>query len=51
MEEGDGESYYALYALHHFHWPPSTFIQLPRREKAAVIAMIDEGLRQKRQKP
>lgn len=45
MEEGDGESIYAMYALHHFYWRPRDFLLLPRREKAIVIAMIDEKLR------
>ncbi len=33
---------YALYALHNFSWKPSEFLDLPIREKAAVIAMIDD---------
>ena len=38
--EGDGEAWYAYYALHRFHWKPSEFAALPFDEKAMVIAMI-----------
>jgi len=31
-----------MYALHNFNWKPSEFLNLPYREKAAVIAMINE---------
>ena len=44
MEEGDGETFYAMFALHFFHWRPQEFIMLPLREKAAVVAMIDRRL-------
>lgn len=35
---------YAFYALHKFHWEPSKFLNLPMREKALVMAMIDERI-------
>lgn len=44
MEEGDGETFYAMCALHFFHWQPQKFVMLPLREKAAVVAMIDRRL-------
>lgn len=30
-----------MYSLLNFGWKPTTFLELPRKEKAAVIAMID----------
>ncbi len=45
MDEGDGETMYSYYCLHRFHWPPSRFLGLDIREKAAVIAMIDERIK------
>lgn len=45
MSEDDGETWYAYYCLNKFHWPPSQFVNLPIREKALVIAMINERSR------
>lgn len=42
MKEGDGETWFAYYCLHKFHWEPSKFANMPMREKALVIAMIKE---------
>lgn len=50
MEEGDGEAFYAMCALHFFHWHPQEFIMLPLREKAAVVAMIDRRLESMRER-
>ena len=41
MEEGDRDTFYAMFSLHHFHWKPQDYCRLSRREKAAVMAMID----------
>lgn len=46
MAEGDGETWYAYYTLHKFHWTPSQFANLPHKEKALVIAMIDEKIKE-----
>ena len=46
--EGDGETWYAYYALNKFHWEPSRFANLPIKEKALVIAMIDERISQEK---
>lgn len=35
---------YAYYCLHKFHWEPSKFSKLRLKEKALVMAMIDERL-------
>lgn len=35
---------YAYFALNKFHWEPSRFVNLPFKEKAMVIAMIDERI-------
>jgi hypothetical protein len=34
--------------LNKFHWEPSRFATLPFKEKAMVIAMIDERLKQEK---
>ena len=36
---------YAYYCLHKFKWSPSEFCFKPRREKAAIIAFIDEKVK------
>lgn len=42
---------YAYYCLHKFHWTPSVFSNLSEREKAIIMAMIDERLEdEKKQK-
>ena len=46
--EGDGETMYAYYCLHRFHWRPRMFESMPAREKALVIAMIDERIKQEK---
>lgn len=48
MKEGDGETWYAYYALNKFHWEPSKFVNLPFKEKALVIAMIDERIEEEK---
>ena len=40
--------WYAYYALNKFHWEPSRFANLPFKEKALVIAMIDERIAQEK---
>ncbi|MGL4875180.1 MAG: hypothetical protein ACRC30_11090 [Clostridium sp.] len=39
---------YAYYCLHKFNWEPSKFATLSRREKALVIAMIDERVKEEK---
>ena len=39
---------YAYYCLHKFHWPPSQFAELSLNEKAMVMAMIDERLKEEK---
>lgn len=39
---------YAYYCLHKFHWPPGQFANLPLKEKALVIEMIDERLKEEK---
>lgn len=52
MKEGDGETMYAYYALHTFNRFPHELLALPRTERAAVYAFIDERVKEekKRQK-
>ena len=38
-----------MYAVLNFKWTPSQFSDLPRREKAFVIACIDERVRAERE--
>lgn len=46
MQDGNnGEILYAHYVLHQFHMLPSTFSDLPIREKAMVMAFIDEKVK------
>lgn len=45
MREGDGDANYAYFALHKLHILPSVFLGLPRKEKAFVIAAIDERIK------
>lgn len=42
MQEGDGETNYAYYALHKLNIMPWDFAALDPRKKSALIAMIDE---------
>lgn len=44
----DAEVGYAMYCLNKFHWEPSRFVNLPQKEKAFVIACIDERLKQEK---
>lgn len=39
---------YAYYCLHRFRWRPRKFIEMPDREKALVMAMIDECIRREK---
>ncbi|HFD2064472.1 TPA: hypothetical protein ACF2DS_000166 [Clostridium perfringens] len=39
---------YAYYCLHKFHWLPSQFAELSLNEKAMVMAMIDERLKEEK---
>lgn len=48
MAEGDGETMYAYFAFHKIHMRPSEFANLPQREKALIIAFIDEYEKQKK---
>lgn len=45
MDADDGEANYAYYCLHKFHWKPSEFVSLPQREKAFIIASINERIK------
>ena len=46
--EDDPETVYAYYCLHRFNWEPSKFAFMPRREKATVIAFIDERVKKEK---
>ncbi len=48
MKEGDGETMYAYYALLQFYKFPHEVIELPRRERAAVYAFIDERVKEEK---
>lgn len=37
-----------MYCLNKFHWKPSDFVNLPRKEKAFVIACIEERIKQEK---
>lgn len=39
---------YAYYCLMKFHWEPSKFVNLPFNEKALVIAMIDQRIKEEK---
>ena len=38
----------AYYCLHKFHWEPSKYLNLPRKERATVHAMIRERIAQEK---
>lgn len=46
MAEGDGDTWYCYYAVMKLHWKPSDYAFLPPREKALLIAFIDERIKQ-----
>lgn len=46
--EDDPETVYAYYCLHRFNWEPSKFAFMSRREKATVIAFIDERVKKEK---
>ena len=50
IEGGDSEANFAYYCLHEFHLLPSDFLQLPRREKAFIIAAIQVRAENERKK-
>ena len=37
---------YCYYCLHRFRWPPHIFNEMPVREKALVMAMIDHRIKE-----
>lgn len=39
---------YAYYALSKWGWEPSKFVNLPRKEKFVVIAMIDDFIKEEK---
>lgn len=39
---------YAYYCLHRFRWPPSQFANMPIKEKALVIEMIRERIKEEK---
>ena len=45
----DGESAYCMYTVLHFHWKPSDFAKLNHKEKAFVIACIDERVQSEKE--
>ena len=47
MAEGDGETMYAYFAFLKIHMRPSEFANLPVKEKALIIAFIDEYNKEK----
>lgn len=48
MAEGDGETAYAYFAFCKFGMRPSEFADLPVKEKALIIAFIQEYQTQKK---
>ena len=42
LKEGDGETAAAYFCLHELHKWPHEFLALPLREKAAVVAFLEE---------
>ena len=48
MAGNDGETMYAYFAFHKIHMRPSEFASLPVKEKALIIAFIDEYEKQKK---
>ena len=51
----DSDASYCYYCLHKFHWKPTDFIEMDRKEKAFVIAAIqikseDEKKKEKKMK-
>ncbi|NBI09229.1 hypothetical protein D1641_04245 [Colidextribacter sp. OB.20] len=50
MREGDGEANICYYCLHELHILPHEFFALPRKERAFVIAAIDERVEHEKQK-
>lgn len=46
MAEGDGDTWYCYYAVMKLHWKPSDYAFLPPREKALLIAFIEERIKQ-----
>jgi len=48
MREGDGETMYAYFAFHKCHMKPSEFANLPVKERALIIAFIDEYQEEKK---
>ncbi|GMK45221.1 hypothetical protein [Paenibacillus sp. BK720] len=47
--EGDGEANYAHYALHQLYILPGQFVQLPREEKAFIMASIDIRIKKEKE--
>jgi hypothetical protein len=46
MEEKDGDTWYCYYAVMKLHWRPSDFAFLPNKERAMVIAFIENRLKE-----
>lgn len=46
MAEGDGDTWYCYYAVMKLHWKPSDYAFLPPKEKALLIAFIEERIKQ-----
>lgn len=38
----------AYYCLHQFHWKPSEFLGLPRRERAFIAAAVELRIEQEK---
>lgn len=48
MTEKDGETWYAYFLFSKLGWKPSEFIELSIKERALIIAFIQEYQEQKR---
>ncbi|USF30884.1 hypothetical protein [Clostridium sp. MD294] len=42
MKEGDAETTIAYLCFREFHMLPSTFVNLPRQEKAMIVAFVKQ---------
>lgn len=48
MTESDGETWYAYFCMNKLHWTPGQFTRLGMREKAAVMAFIDQRIEEEK---
>jgi hypothetical protein len=48
MQESPGETAMTYYCLHKFHWKPSEYLGLSRKEKAMVHVLVRERIEQEK---